>query len=146
MTRRLFIILGLTFLGGSLLGLLAFPSFNSVLKSILQKDLKFLKIEPEEIQKFIDDADKKDFWKRNYYDSKKMLFIRIYYVLNNRLISIPYQFKYFQLKEKIVGEFLLSTSFFRNRMDESKPVKYMGLYNPYLMPCSNPFSNLYYPN
>ena len=55
MSRRLFIILGLILLGGSMLGLLAFPSFNSVIKKILRKELDFLDIDPDAIDKFVSD-------------------------------------------------------------------------------------------
>lgn len=50
-----------------------------------------------------------------------------------------------KLVNDMVQDYLLSTDFFRNRMDEQKPLKYLGLYNPYKTPCANPFSNLYYP-
>jgi hypothetical protein len=41
--------------------------------------------------------------------------------------------------------YLLSTDFFRNKADESKVVKFVAYYNPYKIPCANPFSALYYP-
>jgi hypothetical protein len=31
-------------------------------------------------------------------------------------------------------------------MDESKIVKYLGFFDPYLRPCANPFSEVYYPS
>jgi hypothetical protein len=46
----------------------------------------------------------------------------------------------------ISQQYLLSTDFFRNKMDESKIVKYLGLFDPYLRPCANPFSEIYYPS
>jgi len=49
------------------------------------------------------------------------------------------------LKFNVSQQYLLSTDFFRNKMDESKPVKFIGFYDPYQMPCSNPFTSLYYP-
>lgn len=42
---------------------------------------------------------------------------------------------------KIATKFLLSTNFFWNDADMTKPVKYLGYYNPYLKPCQNPFSH-----
>ncbi len=42
--------------------------------------------------------------------------------------------------------YLLSSDFFRNKMDESKPVKFVAYYNPFKIPCANPFSALYYPS
>jgi hypothetical protein len=41
--------------------------------------------------------------------------------------------------------YLFSTDFFRNKMDESKVVKYVAYYNPFKIPCANPFSAMYYP-
>ena len=43
------------------------------------------------------------------------------------------------LEEKIARDFLLSTDFFQNGSDVSKPLKYLGLYEPRLRPCTNPF-------
>ena len=45
----------------------------------------------------------------------------------------------------LVKDFLQATDFFYNKMDESKEVKYTGLYNVYQKPCSNPFSHYFYP-
>jgi hypothetical protein len=50
-----------------------------------------------------------------------------------------------RLGSMITQEYLLSTDFFRNKMDESRIVKYIGFYNPYQMPCTNPFSSTFYP-
>ena len=50
-----------------------------------------------------------------------------------------------RLGSTITQEYLLSTDFFRNKMDESRIVKYIGFYNPYHMPCTNPFSTTFYP-
>jgi len=46
---------------------------------------------------------------------------------------------------ELIKSFLLSTDFFMNKMDVSKPLKYTGIYSPYKKPCSNPFSFFYYP-
>lgn len=46
---------------------------------------------------------------------------------------------------ELTRTYILSTDFFRNKMDETKPVQYLGLYNPYKTPCANPFSGTYYP-
>jgi len=37
-----------------------------------------------------------------------------------------------------VQKFLLSTDFFNSGDDESRPLKYVRLYDPYLAPCYNP--------
>ncbi len=49
------------------------------------------------------------------------------------------------LGSNITQQYLLSTDFFRNKMDESKLVKYIGYFDGFLMPCSNPFAETFYP-
>ena len=65
--------------------------------------------------------------------------------MDNGLFTLPYTVNYNAYRNKIVLIFLLSTNFFVNRMDESKPVYFTSVYDPYQIPCSNPFSNLFYP-
>lgn len=45
----------------------------------------------------------------------------------------------------VVRTYLLSTDFFTHRMDEGRTVRYVGFYNPYKMPCLNPFSSFVHP-
>lgn len=48
--------------------------------------------------------------------------------------------------EILVKDYLLSSTFFRNKMDETRLVEYTGVvYNPFKVACSNPFSFIYYP-
>lgn len=145
MSRRTFLIFAILLGAAGMLGIVILPSFDKVIKNILSNDLDFLKVKEESFDRFIRDAEEKKYWKSNFYDKNKILFIRVYYYLNNQFIDLPYKFKYLQLRERIVGDFLLATNFFQNKMDESAEVRYLRLYNPYLAPCSNPFSNLYYP-
>lgn len=42
--------------------------------------------------------------------------------------------------EHLESTFLLSTDFFLNNADESKPVRYVRLYHPYVSPCWNPLA------
>lgn len=42
----------------------------------------------------------------------------------------------------VVSRFLLSTDFFRNGSDESKPVRYLAYFDPYTGACGNPFADL----
>lgn len=39
---------------------------------------------------------------------------------------------------KLALQFVLSTDFFENGADESKPVSFVAYYDPYMMPCWNP--------
>ena len=38
--------------------------------------------------------------------------------------------------------YLSSTDFFINDADESRPVRFVALYDPYVSPCYNPFRRL----
>lgn len=42
----------------------------------------------------------------------------------------------------IVSTYLLSSDFFINKMDETRVIKYIALFDPYLRPCAHPFSYL----
>jgi hypothetical protein len=44
------------------------------------------------------------------------------------------------LEERICLTFLMSSDFFRNGADESKPVRYLSLYEPSKVGCANPFA------
>lgn len=45
-----------------------------------------------------------------------------------------------KIENRAVTQFLMSTDFFWNKADESKPVKYLAYYDPYRRICSNPFA------
>jgi len=44
------------------------------------------------------------------------------------------------LEERICATFLMSSDFFRNGADESRPVRYLALYQPPRVGCTNPFA------
>jgi hypothetical protein len=44
------------------------------------------------------------------------------------------------LQDRICESFLMSSDFFRNGADESKPVRYLALYQPRRAGCTNPFA------
>lgn len=144
--RRKFIktsIIALAGLGTATgLSYLAIPKYEAILKLILEHDLKSLKIQTDAIDQFIEAALKEDLF-GNSKAKKEM--IRIYHFMANTWFPLPYQYKYDQYRADIVGKFLLSTNFFYNKMDESKEIKYLRVYNAYKFPCGNPFSNLFYP-
>lgn len=143
MNRRRFIRISiLSIIGAAAATVIAFYNFDSFVLRMLKKDLKTLNVEEQDLKRFITDANNNHYWKKNAIDSKKRAFLFVFYFIPN--IGLPYQFKFAQIKGRIVGTFLLSTDFFMNKMDESKKLKYVGFYDPYLRPCQNPFSNLYY--
>lgn len=46
---------------------------------------------------------------------------------------------YVNLRENIARSFLLSSDFFQHGADSARAVKFVGIYDPCLRPCSNPF-------
>jgi hypothetical protein len=146
MNRRRFIQISfLTGVGVIIAGIIKYYDFETVLFKILKKDLKTQDIDVSEsvIKKYIEETRAYRYWDKIYFTSKKKAFVIFYFFLPN--MNLPYQFKYNQAKARLVGDFLLSTDFFINKMDTKRKIKYIGLYDPYLRPCANPFSNLYYP-
>lgn len=120
----------------------ALPSFGFVSTSIkkaavgiIMQELNYLKLEKEGVEQFVEDH-----YKKHYINDSltSQLKIKSFYYLH---VKPDNSYLVFEL----VNNYLLSSDFFINKMDESKPVKYMGLYSPYTKPCFNPFSKLYYP-
>ncbi len=145
MTRRRFIIgllaLAVVFIGGAILVI----PFEKVVGKILRTQLSFLKLENAAVDSFTRDMASSGYYEKKSFDWKKQLFVRIYHFFENPLIPIPGRGRYDAYCTFFVNDFLLSTDFFLNKMDESKTVTYIALFEPYKRPCSNPFSNLYYP-
>jgi len=144
-SRRKFILIALLAIGAASIASFIYLDFDKILFKILKNDLSYLKVKDDQIEKFIKEARNQNHWKRKYFDWKKQLFMRFGYMIDSIWQTFPYAYKYRQYKSEIVGDFLLSTDFFLNEMDENQQINYIGLYNPYKRACSNPFSNLYYP-
>lgn len=102
-------------------------SFEDSAEHLIRKELKFLKVDDEGIRAFVKDYGAA---RDRYYK----LVLKSYSMLG---IDSSQSGKVHQL----VSTYLLSTDFFLNRMDESLVVKYVGLYDPYLRPCTHPFAN-----
>ncbi len=45
-------------------------------------------------------------------------------------------------EERLAMKFLLSTDFFAHGEDESRPLNFAMLYDPYVVPCGNPLTHL----
>lgn len=145
-SRRKFLWIILLTIIAVIAGTVVFLGFDKVVILMLKKDLAHLKIDEDNFDKFIEEANARDHWERKFFDWQKKQLIRFGFFADSLLPSFPYKYKFLQYRSDIVGDFLLSTDFFVNKMDSNKSVKYIGLYDPYVRPCSNPFSNLYYPN
>ena len=143
MNRRKFIGISILSTVGIIVASIAIIyDFETLIFKILKQDLKGLNIDEKYFKKFANDAKASNYWNRILFDKKKKAFVFLFYFLPK--VGLPYEFKYFQLRGRIVGDFLLATDFFVNKMDEKREIKYLGLYDPYLRPCQNPFSSLNY--
>lgn len=71
----------------------------------------------------------------NIKSGDALRFVRAYEKAYGRL---PY---YRRSVSDVYKKFLLSTDFFSNGSDESLPVRYVMLYDPYLSPCYNPLKS-----
>jgi len=145
MKRRNFIGLAtLAASGVAASGYISFEKFEMLMRKIIIKDTASLKVDLQEIDKFFADTSKYKVW-NNLFPFANQQVIRWHYYVDNPLFSLPYSSNYKLYRSKIVGLFLLSSDFFVNKMDVNKPITYRSLYDPYISPCSNPFSNLFYP-
>lgn len=111
---------------------LYYASSRDCAVDLILDEYKFLKIGREEVVKYVD-----DFYKLHPVEESTpwQMKIKIHHYFNIATVR----------SEMLVKGFLLSTNFFMNKMDETRPVEYISLYNPYKQPCANPFSFMYYP-
>lgn len=142
MKRRKFIKVGIA-LGVLAFVTLIFPSFTQAIKKMLREDTEGLQIDGDSMDQFINDAHKEQFLATFSTIKKLLIVVHTYFGFLGGIL--PYRNKYVQYRGQLTGQFLLSTDLFRNQMDTTKQVQYTGFYNPYRQPCSNPFSNLFYP-
>jgi hypothetical protein len=144
MNRRKFIGISiLSMIGITVTSIFVFNDFETVVLKILKQDLKALNIQEKHFKRFIADAQNSSYVSKVMFDKKKKVFISIFHILPK--VGLPGESKYSELRQRIVSDFLLSTDFFVNGMDPTKDVKYVGLFDPYLRPCQNPFSPQNYP-
>lgn len=144
MTRRKFltiaVALGITFIGGMFILI----PFEKVVTGILKDQLSYLKLHPSALDSFANDVNKTNYYTNKSFGWTKQIFIRVFRLIENPWIDWPGKSKYDQYVTFFVSDFLLSTDFFYNKMNERETVNYTVLYEPYKRPCSNPFSNLFY--
>lgn len=142
MNRRKFIGLLTLGLAGSAVGVFSLPSFENIAEDIILKDTAKLPLSAGAIQKYIVEVKDKNIWKN--FNFAKREFFRAHYFFSNALFKLPYHSKYLQYRSEIVGNFLLSTDFFTNKMNTEDTINYVAIYDPYFRPCANPFSSIYY--
>lgn len=128
--RRFLTIAGI---GGVLAALTSFKflftSFEDSAVHMIKRELSFLKLDEDGVRKFATDyaADKDRKYKLTM---KGYAFFRIDADQSGKV-------------HNMVSNYLLSTDFFQHHMDESRLIKYVGLYDPYMRPCAHPFSHVF---
>ena len=119
-------------IGGLLagLGVLGF-TFGSPVEKVILSELNFLNLDQEGVRRFVADYTKS-------MTSKNKLLLKGYSFIK----MAPGKS---QKINNLINAYLLSTDFFNNGMDESRTIRYVGLYDPYQRPCAHPFSHAYFP-
>jgi hypothetical protein len=132
--RRKF-ILRIAGAGGAVAGLGAVFFSTSPLKGSIERkiqgELSFLRLDPEGLSRFA-----ADYTRRMTPRGKKAL-------VGYSFLRFPS--RYSQKIRRLLNVYLLSTDFFQNKMDESRTIRYIALYDPQFRPCVNPFSGGHYP-
>jgi hypothetical protein len=143
MNRRRFI--QITIVGGfaAAVGAYMMLAFRSAVRRMIAADTAGLKIEEGSIDRFIADAEQ-EFWLQRYGLAKRAL-IGLHTHTRGMLGLLPFKGKYLQYRSEIVGQFMLSTDYFYNKMDDNIQVNYAAFFNPHKGPCANPFSSAIYP-
>jgi hypothetical protein len=100
---------------------------------LIKRELYYLKLEEGSVEKYVNDYFQ--YPSNNLMDKLKW---KAMYYLNIRPDKAN---SFFEL----LKYYLLSSDFFINKADETKIVKYLGLYSPYKSPVPNPFSFVLYP-
>lgn len=109
------------------------PEVKIYAVNILKRELFYLKFQPKELEQYVE-----DYFQSSANDTlatlkwKVMYYLRLSYEDSDRIYTL-------------IKYFLLSSDFFINKMDESKEVRYLGLFNSYLSPVPNPYSFVLYP-
>jgi hypothetical protein len=122
--------------------LVAVPTFGFLSTSsreaavdIILNELNYLKIDRREVERFVADFYQNIKRNKELYTQFRLKALSLFKVKAEDSDMV----------ELLSRNFISSTDFFINKMDESKPVRYLGIYNAYRTPCANPFSFVYYP-
>lgn len=144
MNRRKFIgIIGVGAIGITAGSVIVFSDFEKAIKGVIKGEANKLqlKISDKEIDLFIEGARQLALW--DSYSVRKIETIKWSFHIDKLGLSFLLWNRYQWYKQEIMQQFLFSSSFFYDGMDESKPIRYLRIYDPYTTPCCNPFSNLY---
>jgi len=136
MNRRKFI--SITGIGAAALAIPAVSLFSQSLHEsaadIIYREFDYLNLDKEGVDKYVHEYLIKN--RDNLSYEIKMRAFNLFQVKPDKSTIITH----------MTQNYILSTDFFINKMDESQPVHYVGAYNPYTTPCANPFASIYYPS
>ena len=145
LNRRKFIWYTLAGTGGLLMGfryLTKITNFEQVLSDLLLRNLDGLKINPAEIDEYARDVATNNALNLSFANTQLLC---MYQMMGTENFLMPFNRKYNRLCTDITANFLLSTDFHLNKMDEQRAITYSGsIYNMYKGACRNPFSGLFY--
>lgn len=141
MRRRVFIKIAMVTVAGATVGFFVFD-FKRVVRMILAEDTEHLNLaNSNSVEQFLQEAEREYFWSQ--FSATKRVFICGQHLLYRLGIPFPYQYKYFQYRSVITGQFLLSTDLFLKGSSLKEPISYITFFNPYKRACASPFSNLH---
>jgi len=145
MRRRKF--LQLTALGTVVLAVpsavFATMSLKDAAVGFLINEYDYLSLDKKGVESFVDDFFAFDsYWNTSL---KYNMVVKTSYATTLKSKHAARFLKDDDMLKKLAESYLLSSDYFINKMNDSKPVKYVALYNPHLRPCANPFSFIHYP-
>lgn len=109
------------------------PGLKKYATLVLKKELYYLKLEPEGVSTYVN-----DYFKAIGNDMVSTIKWKILYYSNSNWEKSD------RIRD-LIKYYLLSSDFFINKTDESKPVNYLGFFNSYKSPMPNPYSFVLYP-
>jgi hypothetical protein len=145
LNRRQFLATGIAAVGG--LGGLATWRFihssdENAIIAVLRKRLDYLLLDEEGLHAFAKDLLAQEVISRNklrLLDFTGVIYTRLPMISSNRN-ALTHAIRHGE--ERVVSLYLLSSDFFLTGLDESKPVRYYGYYDPMQRPrpCAHPFA------
>ena len=111
-------------------------SYRNLIVYVLRDKLSYLSLEERDLQVFAD-AFASDYGTIGY-KGHLLALSRPFLSLVDKVRGDEIT----RFEDRVVSEFLLSSDFFRNAADETRPVRYVAYYNPYNLACANPFAVL----
>jgi len=121
----------------ALTGLYAYENrYRDLVVSVLRRNLAYLNLDEIDLYAFADEfvADRGTFGMRGH------LLALAFPVLDRVDFLNPRQEQMERFEYRVVSRFLLSTDFFWNGADESRPIRYVSYNSPFQRACGNPFA------